>query len=297
MGLGNPYLIAFLIALTVGLGMYAMFVPKNKEGFAFSKNDSESFKSLGYLANEIYNTLPQGMFTRRRPNARVEALIIRSGNPWKLTAYEFNFMKFVCAFIGFVASWPIWWFVSTMQNVPWWAMVAGITLLAYLLPEMHYKDSATKRELEFMRRLPEALDLLIIAIGSGITFQQALREILPNMHPGILQEEFAAMSRKIDAGHSLDTVLDEFAERAPNEGIITFVRSLQESIKVNVPIMNTLQARSEASRAEFFALVHKRIATLESKMMGILTPTLVPAIMITVLAPSMVSLTENMASM
>lgn len=51
-----------------------------------------------------------------------------------------------------------------------------------------------------------------------------------------------------------------------------------------------LQSRAETSRREFFALVQQKTATLEDKIMGVLTPTLIPALLIIVVAPAGASL-------
>ena len=56
----------------------------------------------------------------------------------------------------------------------------------------------------------------------------------------------------------------------------------------------TLASRAEASRQEFFALLHNKTATLPSKMMLVLTPTLIPALGLILVVPGIISLIDSL---
>lgn len=135
---------------------------------------------------------------------------------------------------------------------------------------------------------------MIISLSGGSTFTTAMRESIPNMQPGVLLDEFRKIVKSIDAGATLNQALQNFADRAPNDSITTFIKAVQEATELNVPLIDTLQSRAEASRREFFTLIQQKTATLESKMMAILAPTLVPALLICVLAPAAFSLMESL---
>lgn len=288
--MNNSIIIAFLMGLIVSLIGYIFLIPKNKGNLEANTKNTPGMKFLSYISNEMYSSLPSGTFSKKRNLGRVEKLLVSSGNPWNMTAFEFFFFRFVCAFIGFVLSWPIFFFLKDIVAIPWWITAPSLTIFGFFIPDIKYKDQAKKRDLDFTRQLPEALDLMIISISSGVTFSQALKETIPNMRDGILKEEFENMSKKVESGAPLKSALDDFAERAPNDAIITFIKSLEEAIELNVPIIDSLKSRAEASREEFFSLVHQKVASLESKMMGILTVTLIPSLLIAAIAPSAFSL-------
>lgn len=299
--MNDPYLLAILIAVVAGLLGYAIFVPKNQG--RFSPNNQEERKSdpmlsiATYLGDELFSVLPAGVFNlnSRVPNPKIEALLKRSGNPWNLNSQEFIFFHYVYAFIGFVASIASWYLLSFVGiSFPWFIFIPGFTLLAAFYPRIKYNDEGKKRDLEFKRRLPEALDLMIISLSAGSTFNKALSDSIPNMQDGALKEEFKEIVRQINLGRPMSSALDDFAKRAPNDSISTFVKSVQEANELNVPLTETLQARADASREDFFALIHQKTASLESKMMVALTPTLIPAMLIIVLAPAAMSLLNSM---
>ena len=290
----NPGMLSFLLALLIALVLYAIFVKKNTDEWIFdNENRNLAMRVMNYIGSDIYRMLPQGVGKVKKKSSRLEDLIVKSGNPWKLSYQEFYFYQFVSAVIGLVVGFPLWFLLTnTVFSPPLWTVLLVTAGFGFFVPQLKYRDAAKKRDLEFKRQLPEALDLLIISLSAGTTFQQSLREILPNMADGVLKVEFENIVNQLDLGKTLKAALDDFASRAPNESIITFIRSVQEGIELNVPLTDTLTSRAEASRADFFALIHQKTATLESKMMAALAPTLVPALFIVLALPYMLALSK-----
>lgn len=296
--LQNPNVIAGLLALIAGLFAYAFLAPRNRDTFSPNiKDDAQDATALRFISKigaELYASLPAKNNNDQKEFPRIESLLVRSGNPWGVTAQEFFFMQFVTGFIGFIAGTAAWFGLSFVTSLPAWLIIGGATLLGFMFPRLKHNDQAKRRDLDFKRQLPEALDLIIISLTGGNTFQQALRESLPNMQDGVLKEEFRNIIKSIDTGRTLNESLEHFARRAPNESIRTFVQAVREANELNVPLVEVLQSRAEASRQEFFALIHNKTAQLSPKMMGVLTPTLIPALLIILLTPALASLLNSL---
>lgn len=298
----NPVVISALLALTVALLIYALFMPRNVESFAPDNEeqaeDNFALRLTTKISTEFYATLPAASVRadkRNRGNPRLESLIIRSGNPWGLKAQEFNFFQITTGILGFIIGWVAWLILFPLTGLHWAIVVGFCTIVGTFLPRLKYNDAAKRRDLEFKRHLPEALDLIIISLSAGNTFTQAVRESINNMPAGVLREEFRDMVRSIDTGKTLHDALTDFASRAPNENISTFVRAVQEATELDVPLIETLESRAQASRQEFFSMLHGKTAALPEKMMGVIAPTLVPAVLIVLMAPSIMSLVNSFA--
>lgn len=287
-------IISGLLALVVGLFAYSVLMPRNIDSFnpniQSSGKDNRMLRIASLIGNELYASLPNNVSVSRKNNTRIESLLVRSGNPWNLTAQEFSFFQFVTAFIGFVSGWIVLFLLSFQMNIAWWIPVLGLTILGFMTPRLKYNDQAKKRDLDFKRQLPEALDLIIISLSGGRTFPQAVRDSIPNMKEGVLKEEFKEIINGIDTGKTLSETLDQFSSRSPNESIKTFVQAVREASELDVSLAEVLESRAEASRAEFFALIHNKTAQLSSKMMAVLVPTLLPALIIVLVTPSIASL-------
>lgn len=295
--LGNEYVLAGVIAVIVGLIMYAFLVPRNLDSIKISEDEARKNNKMlavmGIIGNELYATLPSGTQFHRKPNPKIEDLLVRSGNPWKLTVQEFIFLQLVGAFIGFIIGWIVWFILPDNIAIPWFIIVPGAMLAGYFIPRSRYNDQAKRRDLDFKRQLPEALDLAIISLSGGVTFIEALRQSIPNMQDGVLKKEFQDIVASFDTGQTLDASLIQFSNRAPNESIRTFVQAVREASELDTPLVEVLKSRAEASRSEFFALVNAKTAAVSSKIMGVLTPTILPAMLIISVAPSISSIVES----
>lgn len=295
--MSEPFILAGLVSVLSALILYAILMPKGNNGIAFSQQASSSsnglVKLMSSFGNNLYDALPEGVIKKERratQHPKIESLIVRSGNPWNLNASEFISIQYLGGFIGLIIGLGVWYFVNSIYELPWYAVVALAGLFGFMIPRMKYNDMAKERDLEFKKELPEALDLLIISLSGGRTFTQSLREIIPNLRKSVLRDEFQNIIKAIDTGKPLNEALNAFAEKSPNDSILTFVRSVQSATEVNAPLIETLEARSAASRQEFFSLLHEKTAQLESKIFISLTPTLMPAAIVVVVAPSLYSM-------
>lgn len=294
------YALAVLSGLLVFALFYGLLMPKRSGSFR-PDNEKETsgntaLRALTLLSSEIYDALPSGdgAKTKNQRNLiRVQELLVASGNPWGLRAEEYVFIRYITALIGAVAGAAIW-FATFAFGIwaPWYLIIGLGAVVGFLYPSVHYKERAAERDLDFKKNLPEALDLIIISVSAGRTFNQALRDTVPHLNDSFLKEELASVIRSVDSGRTMHEALDDFADRAPSTSIVTFIRSLQEVIELNTSPEGALRSRSSESRAELFSLIRERTAALPIKMTAVLTPTLSFALMIILLAPFVTSLMQ-----
>lgn len=292
------YVLAILTGLLIFILAYGILIPKRKDRFTPNNENEASNNSalrvLTILSSEIHDALPQS--TKAKTNAdrklvRIQDLLVRSGNPWGVTAEEFAFMRYVTGLIGGLFGAAIWFAMFVFGFwLPWPAVVAAAAIVGFFYPYIMHKEKADERDLDFKRNLPEVLELIIISVSAGRTFNQALRDSVPHLKDSHLKTEFQAVIRAVDSGKPMKEALDRFAERAPSTGIVTFTRSLQEANELDVSLEATLRSRADESRAELFSLIRERTAALPVKMTAVLTPTLSFALMIILLAPFVTSL-------
>lgn len=281
--------ISILSSLIVALGMYLVFVPRNDAVISVTdEEDTSESRFLKRLSNEVYNTLPLGVEPGAKEDVKIANLLRNSGNPWNISTVEFRTIQIgllvVGAILGLLLSLVINQFTT---KIPWYVVVALLAFVGYNFPKSRHKDIAKQRDLDFKRELPEALDLIIISISGGLTLEKSIREAIPNMTDGVLKDEFTDMVRQLDSGRTIDDALRLFGERSPNEGIKTFVQAVREATTLAVPMSEVLESRAEASREEYFAMIGNKTASLDQKMMIVLMPTLLPALMIVILSPSL----------
>lgn len=286
--------IGVCVTLIVLLLAYSIFVPKSNRGFKLSNDEAFKYnpimRGFAHFGDELMTSLPENVKVgQQKEYPALEDLIIKSGNPWNVTARELYMMQFIIAIVGGIVGALLWaalYFGQGLTWLPWWVCVIGGIALGHYTPLSKYKEQAALRDLDFRRQLPEALDLLIIAVNAGSTVPDGLRRIIPNLQDGVVKDEFRSIVNQVESGNTFDSALDNLAKRAPNDGVETFVRALQEAHRTGGDSTEILEARSRDSRKDFFTLVRKQVATLSSRVFMVLTPTLIPAVMIIAIAPA-----------
>lgn len=287
--LNSPFLVpSVLLGIALSLILYSLLVPKSNRHF--DPESREKNKFIGFLSaisDQVFTAMPaQFDNIGSKKNPKIENLIVKSGNPWELTAEEFLTARFLTAFIGLVASVPTWYIVSINYGIPYIVFLVVFTAFGFFYPYIKYSEQASKRNLDFTRELPEALDLMRIAMSSGDTFISAMRNVIPRMEDGVLKYEFEQLRRNVDSGKTLSEALEILSKRSPNDGISSFVRAVQTANETNTPISEILDSRATESREEFFSLLREKTARLPEKTLAVLSPTMMIALMILVISPS-----------
>lgn len=288
-------IIPILIGVITFLILYLLIVPRNGtySNRERDKDDNALVKAASLLGNEIYAAMPDGAINRKRSrHPRLEQIIRQSGNPWKVNEEEFIFITILATLGGFIIGWVAWWFVGYFNPLPWYIVVPLLTGLFGAMPYLQYREKAQDRDLAFKKQLPPALDLIVISLAGGRTFEGALKESIPNMEDGVLKDEFLSLLTAVELGKPLNEALGNFKERAPNEGVRVFVQSVQEATALDVPLAEVLRSRAAASRQELFALIHEKVAALPTKLATVLTPTLTGALLIILMAPALITIMD-----
>lgn len=278
--------ISILIGVIVGLILYTLLIPRANENFKPAEGaNTPMMKIAGLLGTELINSLPAEFVHKKRDKTKIAELIQKSANPWRVTANEFFFLQFVGAIIGIILTTVLWYILSMTLNLPWILFALFGALFGFTYPRREYAHAAKQRDLEFKKQLPEALDLMRIALISGQTLSTSIKSAHEEMKEGVLKEEFGKMVLRLESGMSMENTLDHFAKVAPNEAIISFVKAIKQAQALNVQMTETLEMRAEASRQEHMSIIDQRISTLSGKMMMILAPTMLGAIFILTMAP------------
>ncbi len=294
----NVGLAAILIGLAIFLVMYAIFAPKANSRTFRSLEHNEEVPNNGferYFRPMLRNFLPQSPLAAAggKNLDRTRDLLVKSGNPWNLRAEELFGVQTLSAGLGFFLGLILFVF-PIIPIVPpiLWLLICPIA--GWLIPYSYHNGLRQKRGDQVMRQLPEALDLLVITMGSGRTFEPALTEVAPILPEGILRDEFNRLDAELNAGRLLKEALLDFAGRSSSEEAENFAKAIVQSEKLGSSVAETLESQAQASREAYEARVEKKIARLASIMMIPLVFTMIPALILIVLAPTMINLMSGL---
>lgn len=190
---------------------------------------------------------------------------------------------------GLGVGW-IFGYVSEMGSM---LVIAG-GVLGAALPFMQISSAGAERMKNVTRRLPYAIDLLALAMGAGLDFPGAVRQVVEKSgspdEPVV--EEFTLLLQSLQLGRTRLQALEEFAARVPVTAVIEFVGAVIQAELRGTPLVEVLRVQAEVSRRQRSVRAEEAASKAGVAMIGPLVLVFV-AIMILIVAPIAMKLQES----
>ena len=174
--------------------------------------------------------------------------------------------------------------------------LAGAAALAGLVaggvvPEYVLRGLLARRVRRMAAALPNALDLMVMSLESGLTFERALvtvaRELVP-IEPR-LAAEFDLIEAELRVGVSRRSVLQEFRERTQVEGLKDLATTLIQSERYGTPLTQSMKNIAAGERVQRMARITARAERLPVLMTLPMLFFVVPGTILLVAGPSVLT--------
>lgn len=182
---------------------------------------------------------------------RIAALLTHAGDWLGLDVNEFLGLT-VASVIGTLAVGAplVFWLELPLASV---IFVAG---LGAVLPYILVTGEAQRRARTIDRALPGAIDLGALCMTAGLSFPQAIAQIVS--HSGDsrdpLNEELSLILQQLQLGKTRKSCLLLFAERVPTTAVRSFVNATVQSEERGTPIVEVLQIQAQTLRQQRSAI-------------------------------------------
>lgn len=166
-------------------------------------------------------------------------------------------------------------------------ITASAVALGWLVPAI-YVD---KRKQARMRRLraafPDALDLMVVCVESGLALPQAMERVAEEMlvSQPELAEELALVNAEIRAGIPSAQALKHLADRTGLEDVQGLVSLLAQSIRFGTSVADTLRVYSEEFRDRRTQAAEEQAAKVGTKLVFPLILCLWPSFFLVAIGP------------
>lgn len=156
------------------------------------------------------------------------------------------------------------------------AMVLGLPLLAWgamaaalgvLLLQAALADRIRQRRRALARQLPFLLDLITLAVDSGLNPAAGIALAVAHAPPGPMRDEFARMLRDVRAGRPRGEALRLLAERTSVTGVASFAAAMASAERQGLALAPLLRAQAEQRRNERFLAAEKRAMEAPVKLL------------------------------
>jgi tight adherence protein C len=172
-------------------------------------------------------------------------------------------------------------------------IMAG-TAAGALLPYLQITSASTARMKNVNRRLPYAIDLLALAMGAGLDFPGAVRQVTEKSgdpeQPVV--EEFTLILQSLQLGRTRTQALEEFAARVPTDAVLEFVGAVVQAEMRGNPVVDVLRIQAEVSRRKRSVNAEEAASKAGVAMVGPLVLVFM-AILILIVAPIAMKLSSS----
>lgn len=178
--------------------------------------------------------------------------------------------------------------VMLMRVVPFFfALLLGI--FGWMYVDLWLKDKISVRKRKIKAQIPFLLDMLTLSVEAGLEFTAAVAKIVSKMEPSPLREELTIFLRQMQLGMSRKEALRALSDRTNLQQMNSMVSALIQAADMGSSIGGALRTQSEIMSAERFVDAEKKGAEASQKMLLPMVIFIIPAVMLVILGPLLVS--------
>jgi tight adherence protein C len=202
----------------------------------------------------------------------------------------FLFFRLVTPILLFLAS-TLYVFVISHMTYSWPVKVGMCVLAAYLglqAPMLFLKNAISKRQLSIRRAFPDALDLLLICIESGMSVETAFRKVSVEIvtQSAALSEEFTLTTAELSYLQDRKVAYENLAKRTGLEGVKSACLALQQAERYGTPLGQSLRVMAQENRDMRMNEAEKKAAALPPKLTVPMILFFLPVLFVVILGPT-----------
>jgi tight adherence protein C len=177
--------------------------------------------------------------------------------------------------------------------------VLASAALGFFGPNEYIKMAAGRRQHQIRRGLPNALDLLVVCVESGLGLDQAILQVakeLQHAHPEI-SEEFGLVNLELKAGKRRVDALRNLAERTAVDELKKLVAVLIQADRFGTGIAQSLRGHADFMRVQARQQAEEKAAKLGVKLVFPIFFCILPTLFVVTVGPVAVRIVRELLPM
>jgi tight adherence protein C len=179
------------------------------------------------------------------------------------------------------------------------ASILAAAAVGFFGPNEYVRRMASKRQHEIARGLPNALDLLVVCVESGLGLDQAILQVskeLEHAHPEI-SEEFGLVNLELKAGKRRVEALRNLAERTGVDDLKKLVAVLIQADRFGTGVAQSLRAHADFMRIQARQVAEEKAAKLGVKLIFPIFFCILPSLFVVTVGPVAMKIVRELVPM
>ncbi|OQW59883.1 MAG: type II secretion system protein [Proteobacteria bacterium SG_bin9] len=216
--------------------------------------------------------------------------LVMAGYRGQAPYVTFLFFRLVVPVIFFVLTAIYVFFIlkSEQTTTVRFGMCVMAAFLGMQAPMLFLKNKISKRQLSIKRAFPDALDLLLICVESGMSIEAAFRRVSVEIGSQSipLAEEFTLTTAELSYLQDRRMAYENFSKRVGLENIRSVCLALMQSERYGTPLGQTLRVLAQESRDSRMNEAEKKAAALPPKLTVPMIVFFLPVLFVVILGPT-----------
>ena len=212
----------------------------------------------------------------------------------------FYFFRFSMPFV-FLAVAVFYLFVFNDFGLPVMMRVTACMCAAvagFYAPNIFLSNRISKRRTSIMQAFPDALDLLLICVESGMSIEAAIQKVSQEIGGSSidLAEELTLLSAELSYLPERRVAYDNLAKRTNHPGVKSVATAMTQAETYGTPLGSALRVMAKENRELRLSAAEKKAAALPAKLTVPMILFFLPVLFIVILTPAVLNIQDTLVN-
>ena len=272
---------------------------RRKSREALAKKGGQN--SLRHIDEGMYKKVVDHLqLSRLLEDPKVTEKLAQAGFRGPRPVSTFYFFRFVLPFV-FGAITAIYLFLIDDFGLPAMQRIAisvgGLTL-GYYAPNIFISNAAQKRRESVVGAFPDALDLLLICVESGMSIEAAIQKVSQEIGGSSIElaEELTLLTAEISYLPERRQAYEGLARRTNHPGIKSVTTAMIQAERYGTPLGSALRVMAKENRDMRLTAAEKKAAQLPAKLTVPMILFFLPVLFVVILGPPILTVIDMMSA-
>jgi tight adherence protein C len=176
-----------------------------------------------------------------------------------------------------------------------WVAVFGMAVFGYYAPNLYIQNRISKRQASIMAVFPDALDLLLICVESGMSIEAAVQKVAAEIGSSSIEmaEELGLLTAELSYLPERRMAYEGLAKRTAHAGVKAVATAMIQAERYGTPLGGALRVMAKENREMRIAAAEKKAAQLPAKLTVPMIVFFLPVLFIVILGPAIMRVQDT----
>jgi tight adherence protein C len=270
---------------------------RRKSRAALAKNSSTGGSTLRRTDNNVLRAaLDRFKVEKLLEDPKVLDQLAQAGFRGPKPVTTFYFFRFVLPFALALVAFVVLFGVNDfgLANFQRFAACFFAFAAGFYAPALYVSNVAAKRKASIVAAFPDALDLLLICVESGMSIEAALQKVSSEVGPTSIElaEELSLLVAELSYLPERRQAYEGLSKRVNHPGVKSVCTAMAQAERYGTPLGTALRVMAQENRALRMSAAEKKAAALPAKLTVPMIIFFLPVLFVVILGPAILKITD-----